>query len=164
MPWQKIISQLYLLTSLIRANHVRQFQLQRRQLVKNYVCHRVALLSCEKKYDIIVDWLQLGIRPRHITALLQIQFFTGSLVRDRYKKLRARVFHGPACINLIFLLPTTAFSDLGKPPLSPTRSHLLCIFWTFWLFLSFCRTASQPYVELHQCPLHHSILPTQGPI
>ena len=54
MLWQKIISQLYLLTSLIRANHVRQFQLQRRQLVKNYVCHRVALLSCEKKDDILV--------------------------------------------------------------------------------------------------------------
>ena len=86
MPLQKIISQLYLLTSLIRANHVRQFQLQRRQLVKNYVCHRVALLSCEKKDDIYL-FLQSCTNPHpsiYLSTTLYVEsakylFFTVSL-------------------------------------------------------------------------------------
>ena len=88
----------------------------------------------------------LDIRPRRSTALLHrvrackkiwaspwkiqffkgslgiknngLSFFTGSLLVHRYNKLQT-------CISLICLLPTTAFSDPGEPPLSPTRSHLL---------------------------------------
>ena len=54
-------------------------------------------------------------------------------VCKRYKKIWACIFHGlthtskiqKTCIGLMNLLPTTEFSDPGKPPLSPTRSHLL---------------------------------------
>ena len=43
------------------------------------------------------------------------------------------------------------------------KKHKKCIFCLFW---SICRTASRPYRlgEPHQCPLHHSILLTQGTI
>ena len=43
------------------------------------------------------------------------------------------------------------------------KNRQKCIFCVFCLFLSLCRTASQPY-EAHHCPLHQSILLTQGPI
>jgi hypothetical protein len=41
------------------------------------------------------------------------------------------------------------------------KMHFL-YFWAVFELLSVSLTAI--YVELHQCPSHHSILPTQGPI